>query len=272
MRQEYVQIFNRCFPEFKMSSERFAKLLHSDKCNYYDYSEGDEVLGFAITEDVNLRLICVIPEKQKRGIGTALLSEVEEELASKDIDKIITGGTSSDLFIGAVEDSWGFFEKNGYIWKDAYEEMLINLKDFSMESYKLRGHKVAEYGWFVGNLEEIKKAVAAVDESWVPYFNKADNIYVGRVNGEIASFCLVDKDCQNYLTDVHGRVGMPGCVGTVPKFRNQGIAIEMIARATEYLKEEGMDISFIFFTGVAKWYEQLGYKTFLKEIFGEKKL
>ena len=53
---------------------------------------------------------------------------------------------------------------------------------------------------------------------------------------------------------------MPGCVGTVPKFRNRGIAIEMIARVTEYLKEIGIDISFIYFTGVADWYKKLGYE------------
>lgn len=65
---------------------------------------------------------------------------------------------------------------------------------------------------------------------------------------------------------------MPGCVGCVPEYRNKGIALEMIANVTQYLKEQGMDISFIFYTGVARWYEKIGYETFLREIFGEKEL
>ena len=56
------------------------------------------------------------------------------------------------------------------------------------------------------------------------------------------------------------------------KFRNRGIALEMIARVTQYLKDRGMDISFIFFTGVADWYKKLGYEIFMTEIFMEKKL
>jgi hypothetical protein len=33
-----------------------------------------------------------------------------------------------------------------------------------------------------------------------------------------------------------------------------------------------MDISFIFFTGVAEWYKKLGYETFMTEIFMEKQI
>lgn len=44
----------------------------------------------------------------------------------------------------------------------------------------------------------------------------------------------------------------------------------MIARVTQYLKDSGMDISFIFFTGVAEWYKKLGYETFITELFMEK--
>ncbi|MBR4777128.1 MAG: hypothetical protein IK007_05895 [Lachnospiraceae bacterium] len=46
----------------------------------------------------------------------------------------------------------------------------------------------------------------------------------------------------------------------------------MVARVTQYLKDCGMDISFIFFTGVADWYKKLGYETFMTEIFMEKEL
>lgn len=146
------------------------------------------------------------------------------------------------------------------------------IEDFQFDKLTLHGSDIAEYGWFNGDMDEIKSAVALVDESWIQYFVNPRNIYVAKVHGEIASFCLVDTNCQNYLSDKYCKVGMPGCVGTVPKFRNKGIALEMVARVTEYLKKQGMEVSFIFFTGVAEWYEKIGYKTFLSECFGVKKI
>lgn len=67
--------------------------------------------------------------------------------------------------------------------------------------------------------------------------------------------------------DVNGRkvkVGGPGCVGTLPEYRNQGIGLIMVERVTQILKEEGFDYSYIHYTGVAPWYGKLGYKTIVR--------
>lgn len=272
MKKAYYDIFNACFPDMKISYKRFCDLMHRDSCVYFEKAEEDEICAFAIIEDFAIRLICVKPSKQGMGVGTGLLSEIEAYAKNNGFEKIITGGVSSNLFIGATSDSWGFFEKNGFTSVGACDEMLMRLADFQLDTLNLHGSSVAEYGWYDGNLEDIQHAVSLVDDSWPQYFTNLNNIYVAKVDGEIASFCLVDINCQNYLTDKYGKVGMPGCVGTVPKFRNKGIALEMVARATDYLKMKGMDISFIFFTGVAEWYKKIGYQTFLTECFGVKAL
>lgn len=272
MKEAYFYIFQLCFPDMKISYKRFYDLVHRDSCVYFEKREGDELCAFAIVEDFAIRLICVIPSKQRQGIGTKLIAEIEDYARNSGYEKIITGGVSSRLFIGAVADSWGFFEKNGFASVGGCDEMLMHLKDFQLEHLNLHGSDLAEYGWYDGSLDDMKKAVSLVDESWAQYFTTPEKIYVAKVNGEIASFCLVDINCQNYLTDQYGKVGMPGCVGTVPKFRNKGIALEMVARVTEYLKIKGMVVSFIYFTGVAEWYEKIGYKSFLSECFGIKKL
>ena len=38
----------------------------------------------------------------------------------------------------------------------------------------------------------------------------------------------------------------------------------MVKNVTRILKEDGYDYSYIHFTGVASWYEKLGYKTSIK--------
>lgn len=272
MKAEYCNIFNSCFPQFHMTYERFRSLLNTDKSVYFEHVEDGEVIAFAIMEDFAIRIICVMPSHQSCGIGNKLLKEIEGYAQDRGYESIITGGVSSRLFIGATSDNWHFFEKNGYRSSGGCDEMFLRLEDFSIDNCMLHGHDIAEYGWYDGDMVDIHKAVKSVDESWVQYFTNPKYIYVARVKGKIASFCLVDINCQNYLTDKYGKIGMPGCVGTVPEYRNQGIALEMVANVTEYLKNQGMDISFIYFTGVAEWYKKIGYKTFLSEVFGVKHL
>ncbi len=272
MKKEYFTIFDACFPNMKISYEIFCELLHADDCVCFESKVDNEICAFAIVEDSAIRLLCVSPSKQRRGIGTALFADIEKYAESKGFDELLTGGVSSKLFIGATSESWGFFEKMGFVSVGGCDEMLLLLDDFHFDQLTLHGSDVAEYGWFQGDMNDIRSAVAQVNENWVQFYTQPDNIYVATVNGEIASFCLVDTNCRNYLTDKYGKVGMPGCVGSVPKFRDKGIALEMIARVTDYLKDQGMDISFIFFTGVAKWYEKIGYRTFLSECFGVKRL
>jgi hypothetical protein len=38
----------------------------------------------------------------------------------------------------------------------------------------------------------------------------------------------------------------------------------MVKGVTQILKEEGYDLSYIHYTGVAPWYHKLGYRTVLK--------
>lgn len=270
MKEEYFDIFCKCFPDMKISYNRFCELLDNDNCIYFEKRKGNEICAFAIVEDFAIRLICVIPSKQGLGIGTELIADIEKCIKDSGFDKMITGGVSSRLFIGAPSESWGFFEKQGFTSAGGCDEMILSLEDFRFDKLALHGSDIAEYGWFDGDMEDIQSAVSLVEESWTQYYTNPDNIFVAKVNDEIASFCLVDINCQNYLTDKYCKVGMPGCVGSVPKFRNKGIALEMVARVTEYLKTQGMDVSFIYFTGVAKWYEKIGYKTFLSECFGIK--
>ena len=89
----------------------------------------------------------------------------------------------------------------------------------------------------------------------------ATDIGVFAFDGEkIASFCVLED-----IGVIDGmRIGAPGCVGTVPEYRRRGIGLEMVRRATETLRREGYDISWIHFTHLAGWYSKLGYSTVLR--------
>ena len=272
MNEKYCNIFNRCYPMFRMRNETFERLMINERTYLFAHCEGSEPAGFALVEGAALRLLCVAPEYQGNGIGSKLLSEAERYAAEQGHEMLLTGGASSKFMIGADKTSAAFFEKHGYVTVGGCDEMLMRLSGYTFDESSFRGHLTAEYGWYRGDIGTLKKAVAEVNEDWVEFFGSGSKVYTAMVGGEIASFCIVDTDVKNYLSDAFGRVGMPGCIGTVPKFRDRGIGIEMIARVTQYLKESGMDISFIFSTGVADWYKKLGYEVFMTEVFMKKQL
>ena len=76
----------------------------------------------------------------------------------------------------------------------------------------------------------------------------------------VVAFCILsDWGMQDNL-----KVGGPGCVGTIPAYREKGIGLELVRRATDLLKKDKYDISWIHYTHLENWYKKLGYKTVLK--------
>ena len=100
--------------------------------------------------------------------------------------------------------------------------------------------------------------------AWLPLFNEKSRVYCGFIDGRIASFCMIENMGEHMLDGRTVKIGGPGCVGTVPEYRKRGIGLMMVKNVTQILKEEGYDFSYIHYTGVAPWYQKLGYRTVLK--------
>ena len=148
----------------------------------------------------------------------------------------------------------GFFERE-YIrsineeW--SYEEMILPLDEFDPNAYQKTFDSDISFGIFQGSMDE-------------KLYDGKHRTYCGFVNGKIASFCMIEDMGEHPLEGRRLKIGGPGCVGTVPEYRNRGVGLVMVRDVTRILKEEGYDLSYIHYTGVAPWYAKLGYKTILK--------
>lgn len=142
-----------------------------------------------------------------------------------------------------------------------YEEMFLSLEDSSVWDREIAFPDEVTFGYYEDEPELLLKAVREVDEGWVPFFQKGIPVYCAYRNGELASFCLLEDMGTYVMGGKTIKVGGPGCVGTLPRFRRQGIGLAMIRNATDILKQKGYDYSYIHYTGVAPWYAKLGYKT-----------
>ena len=156
----------------------------------------------------------------------------------------------------------GFFEKESIKSMPAewvYREMLLDLRTLKTPMPAVACPSDVEFRVWDGSVEPLLEAVAAVDDTWPQWFREPGRVFCGMRDGEPVSFCLLGA-----MGSYEGfRIGGPGCVGTVPRARRQGIGLRMVQLGTEMLKQEGFDYSYIHYTGVAPWYARLGYRTVL---------
>lgn len=116
------------------------------------------------------------------------------------------------------------------------------------------------FGEYCGELRALHDAVSRVDKDWVQYFRAGRRFYCAFSGDRIVSFC--DLADMGRVLNLH--IGGPGCVGTIPGFRGQGIGLEMVRQATETLRQDGFDLSWIHYTHLAHWYMKLGYQPVLR--------
>ena len=144
------------------------------------------------------------------------------------------------------------------------EEMILRLDEFDPKAYRKTFDSSVSFGCFRGSLIELYASVEQVVPAWLQLYDEKSRVYCGFVNGKIASFCMIEDMGKHLLDGQKLKIGGPGCVGTVPEYRNRGIGLMMVRDVTQILTEEGFDLSYIHFTQVAPWYQKLGYRTILK--------
>ena len=156
----------------------------------------------------------------------------------------------------------GFFDKP-YIRslpeEHVFDEQIIDLHTWQ-EGEPVESPAHITFGFYKGDIEMLQAAVREVDEDWVQWFGKGDRVFCAFDGDKAISFCLLDE----FGTYEGLRVGAPGCVGTVPAYRKQGIGLRMIQLATAILRDEGYDLSWIHYTAVGHWYARLGYRTVVR--------
>ena len=157
----------------------------------------------------------------------------------------------------------GFFDRP-YIRalpeESIFDEQVLFLRDFREDALTIDCPEHITFGFYQGDIETLHGAVREVVEDWVQWFGKTARVFCAFDGDKVASFCLLDE-----FGEADGlRVGAPGCVGTVPAYRRQGIGLKMVQKATAILQAEGYDLSWIHYTGVGHWYARLGYQTVLR--------
>lgn len=141
-----------------------------------------------------------------------------------------------------------------------FSELVMDLRKVSPGASPLPHPAGITFGIYHGALTALQDAVLQVDADWVQYFQGDEPTFCAYDGQKIAAFCSLSD-----MGTVQGlRIGGPGCVGTVPAYRRQGIGLEMVRLATIALQQNAYDLSWIHYTHLANWYARLGYRPVLR--------
>ncbi len=143
-----------------------------------------------------------------------------------------------------------------------YAEMAQPLKAYKEQTKPIDG---VTYGYYHGDVVTLQNCVREVDDEWVEYFPEGCTAFCAFLGEELVSFCLVDEMDDGVLSG--DKIGSIGCVGTVPKHRGHGIALRMVDLAAIELQKQGMEYSYIHYTGIDHWYKKLGYQVLARFSF-----
>ena len=209
--------------------------------------------------------------EHRRALELRIIKEVFPEHA------VILKSKSYDLSVELLSaEQWaaifneihpGFFDRD-YVKRVADDEpaseMFMGLENMDACNYEKSFPENITFGYYEGDMEELKDAVEKVIPHWIPLFTENSRVYCGYVDGKIASFCMIEDFGEHIIYGRKCRIGGPGCVGTLPEYRDRGIGLSMVRNVTGILKEELYDYSYIHYTYETAWYAKLGYRTVLR--------
>lgn len=157
----------------------------------------------------------------------------------------------------------GFFQEEGIrrMPRDwVFTELVMDLRDSLPSAAPSHCPNGIAFGEYRGAIAALRDAVRLVDEDWGQYFNEGGRFYCAFDGERIVAFCGLSD--MGWFQGLH--IGGPGCVGTIPEFRERGIGLEMVRLATQTLRQDGFDLSWIHYTHLPRWYMKLGYQPVLR--------
>lgn len=269
-------LYTISFPEYPVSGARFAKM--TDRAEKIITRTLDQhVVGFAVLNKENITLLCVDPDYRKRGVGSSLLAEAEQEIAGNGSKKITLGCGNGYILQGVPEEhpeAAAFFQKRGYTADWSSINMRLDLSSFDIHNLQIPPcpSDVVFRLACENDMPAVLDAVRDVNENWLQYYRQPSGpVVVAEQNGSIVGFEILSAGNSCFTADGE-IVGSVGCVGVIHSAREQGIGLRMAAAGLEHLKEMGCTSAELLYTWLADWYGKLGFETMHTQWMGYKEI
>jgi GNAT superfamily N-acetyltransferase len=244
--------------------------------------EGTELVGFSLTERNGesgfLHALLVAPDKQRQGIGLALLRATESQLRDEGCRKLWLGRGPERLWTALPEDlpeAAAFFAAQGFGAESEVCDLAIDLREQPGNLYQDRlaaaGVEVVpctremlpevlafEQREFAGWMSGILRFAAKGEEENVLVVRNDEEIV-----GTIQTFPPGSRAAGPNLVwraAFDDTLGGYGAVGIAKAWRGKGLGIAMCEAAGNRLREQGAVHCFIDWTTIVDFYARVGAK------------
>jgi mycothiol synthase len=193
----------------------------------------DELVGVAVASDDRVRLLAVVPDARKSGIGTALLQACEQRIWAGAHRRARVMDEPGNYLAPGVDvanvDTVGWLERRGYQRRDENQNMVVEL----VGNPRVTASRAAElaarcsvrgYAIRRARLDELDDLSAAISigfgGAWPFEIERAgrcarSGLHVAERDGRIAAFAAHDGNNRG--------LGWFGPAGTWPAHRGQGL-------------------------------------------------
>ncbi len=231
------------------------------------YSDSNKPVGFIMgvvrkrgkEKTGYVKLLAVLKEHRRKGIATALYSQVEQEMKSRGVKLVRVYESYPNYFMPGVDPFYTeavcFFERNGFVKFNDCANLKADLvhQDFntSKEERKLRQHGItvsrAGKKDFQPMLNWIRRHFAAWEwEIRAAFENKPVSLHIAKKDGRIIAFSAHETNNKG--------TGWFGPMGTGKAARGKGIGGILLKRCLNDLKKAGFKSSVIPWVGPIPFY------------------
>ncbi len=296
-KKEMLRLYRTCFP-YDKRDDGFCN--HIFDTSVVVCTDG-ELKGAAVYSRNTIYMLAVFPEYRNQGIGSHLLNLCEEQIKERGYDTVIIGVGKEYLMPGVPcrsklnpeppmvenlypnpelnDDGVKFLVKRGY--RHSWDEgncfdMVMSMDDFPGADVPLGGeidgitYRLAE----PDDREKIKSCTDDAEPHFTKYYDDP-SLYekdsrrrvMAGFDGDLAVGALI-------IGDEGDGEGSIGCTAVREAYRGRKIATHMVKSGVAWLKEMGLNRSFLGYTysGLDKLYGSAGYKISVYYMMAEKKL
>lgn len=297
--QDILTLFRNCFPYIVRDDNTAIQIItHEGNLFVEERNETDELVGISIINENVILLLCVEEAYRNQGIGERLLNQ-SEELIKANGHKTVKVGVGFDYFMPGVptskryvdainecldervnEEASRFFEARGYKHSDESNifDMRFPLKDFNREEYSV-GDTINGITYRFASEEDRKAVYACTDDALKEFtqWYQSDELYSATPTPKVMIATDGDIVCGALLVEVANeeqKLGTVGCTSVRNAYQRRGIATNMVAIATKYLRDIGMKDAYLSYTysGLELMYGYAGYKIFVYYMMAQKEL
>lgn len=305
-----VELWNAAFtPNFPLSQRLLLQTVAADP--FYETEatwiarDDERVVGYVLSKTMReagpelgrfqgrggIGALCVHPDFQRRGIGSALLDRAEEYLTAQG-SPLTTLYYPHHLLPGIPDEcaaARALFEKRGYSgWREC-ADLMRELSDFEVPekaSRALESNPTVEIRPALA--QESTSIIAMVarefpggwtysTQSHFARGGKASDIIVAVEDTQVIGFCHTADFNSNWLLPstywfplLGEKYGGLGPLGIAKEHRKRGLGLALTALAVDDLRRRGVKKMAIDWTNLVAFYEQLGFRVWKRYWQSEK--